>query len=456
MISDKQWDVFISHATEDKPIARQIAVKLNTLGYTVWYDEWTLKIGDRLFSTINKGLANSRYGVVLLSKNFFNKDWPQKELGGLVELEKNGKKVILPIWHEITRDEIETYSPILADLMAAQTKNGIDSVVTGIVEVLGPIDEPIANELLPPPQPIKPSESRDRKITLLLQTLRDDYDDKKRNSSARELRTFNEPRVVDALLDAVEHDAKVRYEALVSLFELKSEKSIDSFVHYLEDRSGRIRHISIRALGEMGRESAIKPLMSLIFSYDHHNWETKRPRSKGWTNNWGKTENVQAAKDALGRILHRLNHPVKKVKEIMTPDPIVVPGKTSISQIKEILKRNKIWSILIGDSYKCIGIITQTDLKYRGRRKGSNTPAYAIRSKNVYSIDKEEDVTKAIFLILEKDVNGLTVTSNGILCGVVTRYDILNRYAGDFSTSDKSHDFFSNTINVNILPRRAP
>ena len=434
MIAEKQWDVFVSHATEDKPVARRIAVELKNRGYAVWYDEWTLKIGDSLFLTINKGLANSRYGVILLSKNFFNKDWPQKELGGLAALEINGNKVILPIWHEIDREEITRYSPLLADRLAAKTENGIGSVVNDIIDVLGISIKNEKSVQLPlnPQENVIPPNSPN--ITILIRTLRDDYNDNTRIKAARKLRLFNEPSVVDALLEAVEHDPKVRYEALVSLFELKSEKAVDTFLYRLEDRSGRIRRISVRALGEMGNKSAIKPLMELIFSFDHKNREIKRPKGKGWTNNWGKIENVQAAKEALDRITHRLNLCVKTVDEIMTPNPIVINGKTPLLYIEEIFKRNKIGSVFIGNPDKYMGIITRTDLRYWKERKSLQTPAYAIMSKNVYSIEKDEDVTKAISLILEKDVNGLAVTSNGVPCGIITRYDLLNRYAEEFST----------------------
>jgi CBS domain-containing protein len=429
MESEKQWDVFVSHATEDKPIVRQIAVELKKQGYAVWYDEWTLKIGDSLFSTINKGLANSRYGIVILSKNFFSKDWPQKELGGLAALEINGKKVILPVWHKITRDEIALHSPILADRLAANTDRGIDSVVRDIVDVLGPGPDPIPP---PPPTPPTPPDEVPKYIRILI----DDYDAKNRNEAARKLRVYNQPRVIDALLEAVENDPKVRYEALVSLFELKSVKAVDTFLYRLEDRSSRIRRISIRALGELGRVSAIKPLLELIFSYDHKNREIKRPKGKGWTNNWGEFENVQAAKEALNRIIHRLNLPVKTVEEIMTPNPVVIDGKIPLFHLEEIFKRNKIWSVFVGTSDKCTGIITQTDLNSWKKQKSLRAPAYAIMSKNVYSIEKSEDAIKAVSLILEKDVNGVAVTSNGVLCGIITRYDLLNRYAGNIPSLD--------------------
>jgi hypothetical protein len=98
LLPDKKWDAFICHASEDKAdVARPLAEMLQENGYSIWYDDITLKLGDNLSRSINHGLANSSYGVVIISKNFFSKDWPQKELEGLVAREINGKKVILPV-----------------------------------------------------------------------------------------------------------------------------------------------------------------------------------------------------------------------------------------------------------------------------------------------------------------------------------------------------------------------
>ena len=132
-------DVFICHASEDKEyIARPLAQLLSSSGIEVWYDEYSLKLGDSLRRTIDKGLANSRYGAVILSPSFFEKDWPQTELDGLFAKEIGGEKVILPIWHEIDRDEVLKYSPILADRFAAITSSGLDDVVMKILDVVSP------------------------------------------------------------------------------------------------------------------------------------------------------------------------------------------------------------------------------------------------------------------------------------------------------------------------------
>ncbi|NLE05900.1 MAG: toll/interleukin-1 receptor domain-containing protein [Crenarchaeota archaeon] len=116
------YDLFISHASEDKEgLVRPLVIALQELDVKVWYDEFTLKIGDSLRRNIDSGLRNSRYGVIILSNSFFEKQWPQYELDGMVSREMQGKKVILPIWHKVTKDEVMNYSPSMADKVALNT-----------------------------------------------------------------------------------------------------------------------------------------------------------------------------------------------------------------------------------------------------------------------------------------------------------------------------------------------
>lgn len=116
------YDFFICHASEDKDgFVRKLAKALETRGARVWYDEFTLNVGDSLRREIDRGLGNSRFGVVVLSESFFNKEWPQKELDGLVTLEAHGLTRILPIWHKVSVDEVALYSPTLADKVALNT-----------------------------------------------------------------------------------------------------------------------------------------------------------------------------------------------------------------------------------------------------------------------------------------------------------------------------------------------
>lgn len=123
-VEHSSFDVFVSHASEDKnDFVRDFVKCLQENGLHVWYDEFTLRVGDSLRRSIDHGLRNSRYGIVVLSEAFFNKEWPQKELDGLFAREVNGEKVILPIWHKISKNEVLKYSPIIADMLALNTAN---------------------------------------------------------------------------------------------------------------------------------------------------------------------------------------------------------------------------------------------------------------------------------------------------------------------------------------------
>ena len=101
------WDVFISHATEDKEdVACPLAKSLQEMGLRVWFDEFTLEIGDSLSRSIDYGLANSKYGVIVIRSDFLTKEWTWKELAGFLVRESPSEKVILPIWHNIGQKDL--------------------------------------------------------------------------------------------------------------------------------------------------------------------------------------------------------------------------------------------------------------------------------------------------------------------------------------------------------------
>ena len=137
---EKIYDVFISHASEDKDdFVRPFAILLKDKGLNVWYDEFELKIGDKLRRKIDEGLSKSRYGIVVLSNYFFSKEWPQKELDGLFAIENNGHNIILPIWHKISKNEVIQFSPTIADIKAINTSSfSIEEIVEEIINKVNP------------------------------------------------------------------------------------------------------------------------------------------------------------------------------------------------------------------------------------------------------------------------------------------------------------------------------
>ena len=133
-----QYDVFISHASEDKDeFVKPLVEALQNAEYKVWYDEFTLKIGDSLRRSIDSGLKNSKYGIVIFSNAFFSKNWTQYEVDGLVTREMEGHKVILPIWHMVSKTQVYEFSPTLADKKAINSSlSTIDEIVAQLAEVL--------------------------------------------------------------------------------------------------------------------------------------------------------------------------------------------------------------------------------------------------------------------------------------------------------------------------------
>jgi hypothetical protein len=128
--------VFISYAHEQQDFVRRLAIEIKKRGISVWLDELALKLGDSLRRSIDKGLSHAAFGVVVLSREFFAKEWPQRELDSLVAKEID-RKVILPIWYDLTLAEVRKLAPLLADRIAAKSSEKIESIADKIAEVVG-------------------------------------------------------------------------------------------------------------------------------------------------------------------------------------------------------------------------------------------------------------------------------------------------------------------------------
>jgi len=141
MADEFKWDIFISHATEDKEsLAIPLAKELSKYPIKVWIDNQELKIGDSLIDKIDEGIAKSRYGVVILSPNFFAKKWTKRELKMLFmrDDEDDDGVVILPVWHKVTAKEVKSYNLLLADAVGISTSKGLDYVAAEIAHRLWP------------------------------------------------------------------------------------------------------------------------------------------------------------------------------------------------------------------------------------------------------------------------------------------------------------------------------
>lgn len=136
---EEKYDFFISHASEDKEdFVKPLAETLESMGISVWYDEFSLKVGDSLTKSIDQGLINSKFGVIVLSKAFMQKQWTNYEFKSLVSREMHcGEKIILPIWHEISKNDVMAFSPHLADKVALNSSSQtIEEIAYNLKNVL--------------------------------------------------------------------------------------------------------------------------------------------------------------------------------------------------------------------------------------------------------------------------------------------------------------------------------
>lgn len=147
-----KYDAFICHASEDKnDFVRPLAQLLQQQHLEIWYDEFSLSIGDSLTQKIDEGLANSKFAIVVLSSSYFDKPWAIRELNGFSFREMLRKEnIILPIWHRVTAEEVAKYSLPLADKKAISSQDGINVVIRELIKKIRPQESPllIAKEYL--------------------------------------------------------------------------------------------------------------------------------------------------------------------------------------------------------------------------------------------------------------------------------------------------------------------
>lgn len=138
MGASEDYDIFISHASEDKEaIARPLAFALLKKGYNVFLDELEIKLGDSISQKINEGLSQAPNGIVIISPAFFSKNWTKAELNSITNMVIDTNKKLLPIWHGITYDDVIRNVPLLADRKAALSSEGVEVLVNKIQDAIG-------------------------------------------------------------------------------------------------------------------------------------------------------------------------------------------------------------------------------------------------------------------------------------------------------------------------------
>lgn len=131
------YDVFISHAVEDKiPIANDLYRKLGEAGLSIWYSGADLNAGDFLSETIDDAMLKSRYGIVIFSQSYISKNWTLREYYFMRAREANGDKVILPVLYNITPEELVLKDIGMGNTFGVKAEKGIDHVTEKLLKTI--------------------------------------------------------------------------------------------------------------------------------------------------------------------------------------------------------------------------------------------------------------------------------------------------------------------------------
>lgn len=160
ILNTYEYDAFLSFAIEDKiEVANVLYSKLEERGLKIWYSGRELIIGTNIEDKIREGLDQSEFGILLITPNYFQARWAIRELGALWAKERGDKKVIIPVFHDITPEEVGRYEPSLSGRWGVRTENGLDTVAEQIVNHIrgGAIN-------MPPPSNINTGKGRLKNI----------------------------------------------------------------------------------------------------------------------------------------------------------------------------------------------------------------------------------------------------------------------------------------------------
>lgn len=124
MREGKKYDVFISHASVDKSeYVEELYQVLNMLGISIFYDTVSLSWGDNWKSKILNGTAASEFAIIVISENFFDREWTEIELTEFFNRQNaNGQKIVLPLLHKISVEDMKKHYPYLAEIQAINTE----------------------------------------------------------------------------------------------------------------------------------------------------------------------------------------------------------------------------------------------------------------------------------------------------------------------------------------------
>lgn len=148
LIDDEEWkrrlemrkpDAFIAHDSRDKEdLARPLTIALAKLGLIVWYDEFSLKPGDRLSESIDKGLTECRHAVLLVTQNLLeNTTWANTEMSAFLTRAIVHANSLIPVWAGVDAKTVAMRSARLADIVALNHSGDVEELASRLYATVG-------------------------------------------------------------------------------------------------------------------------------------------------------------------------------------------------------------------------------------------------------------------------------------------------------------------------------
>jgi len=131
---EREHDVFLSHAGPDAEVAEELYRELTARDLDVWFDGAKMRLGEPLTRQIDRGIARSRVGVILIAEEFVKgRYWTEREFGAFL----SSRKRVIPILDGVDRETVSGYSPMLGDLVGLSTETeGFDEIAVRIAAAL--------------------------------------------------------------------------------------------------------------------------------------------------------------------------------------------------------------------------------------------------------------------------------------------------------------------------------
>jgi TIR domain len=129
-------DAFLSYASEDTKVAQRLFAELSARGFDIWYAPMDLKVGQKLLDSIEEGMAQSRAGILLISPSYLAKGWPNYEMDTLMRYHIETKKLLYPVWLNVTKEQVAARHSGLAGIVAVRINEGFDRALTALVSRL--------------------------------------------------------------------------------------------------------------------------------------------------------------------------------------------------------------------------------------------------------------------------------------------------------------------------------